>query len=293
MLGCFKDSFGKKNNDLVKKEFYKTKEAEFKLKSKTSDGVDFEAVMDKIGNAELNLNFKDSDMKVCNKLDHKGVFTVDTTMFKVADNLDAVLKFKTPECNSTSKALFQEVSVGGKYATAELYSALTLNAKFKDEMAPDSFTGDLEVVAKVMDDINAGLNMSKIQKDGSSELDFAVIHAGKDYQIAAHFLAATAGTTPAAKELTASFWQQTSSDLAVTANFSCSTDTGAKDMVGITLATDYKLSASSNIKTKVGWKQGTQPSVDLAWIQSFDKAKMSVSHSMDKKAFGVDLTIDC
>ena len=59
-----------------------------------------------------------------------------------------------------------------------------------------------------MDDINAGLNMSKIQKDGSSELDFAVIHAGKDYQIAAHFLAATAGTTPAAKELTASFWQQ-------------------------------------------------------------------------------------
>merc|ERR1711957_970408 len=81
----------------------KTKEAEFKLKSKTSDGVDFEAVMDKIGNAELNLNFKDSDMKVCNKLDHKGVFTVDTTMFKVADNLDAVLKFKTPECNSTSK----------------------------------------------------------------------------------------------------------------------------------------------------------------------------------------------
>merc|ERR1712086_893020 len=172
--------------------------AEFKLKSKTSDGVDFEAVMDKIGNAELNLNFKDSDMKVCNKLDHKGVFTVDTTMFKVADNLDAVLKFKTPECNSTSKALFKEVSVGGKYATAELYSALTLNAKFKDE-------------------INAGLNMSKIQKDGSSELDFAVIHAGKDYQIAAHFFAATAGTTPAAKELTASFWQQTSSDLAVAA----------------------------------------------------------------------------
>merc|ERR1712166_1148165 len=200
------DSFGKKNNDLVKKEFYKTKDA------------------------ELNLNFKDSDMKVTNKLDHKGVFAVETTMFKVADNVDAVLKFKTPECNSASKALFQEVSVGGKYATAELYSALTLNAKFKDEMAPDSFTGDLEVVAKVMDDINAGLNMSKIQKDGSSELDFAVIHAGKDYQIAAHFFAATAGTTPAAKELTASFWQQTSSDLAVAAAFSCSTDTGAKDM---------------------------------------------------------------
>merc|ERR1712153_275176 len=96
MLGCFKDSFGKKNNDLVKKEFYKTKEAEFKLKSKTSDGVDFEAVMDKIGNAELNLNFKDSDMKVCNKLDHKGVFTVDTTMFKVADNLDPCLNSRPP-----------------------------------------------------------------------------------------------------------------------------------------------------------------------------------------------------
>merc|ERR1712086_192721 len=243
---------------------------------------------------ELNLNFKDSDMKVCNKLDHKGVFTVDTTMFKVADNLDAVLKFKTPECNSTSKALFKEVSVGGKYATAELYSALTLNAKFKDEMAPDSFTGDLEVVAKVMDDINAGLNMSKIQKDGSSELDFAVIHAGKDYQIAAHFFAATAGTTPLAKEFTATFWQQTSSDLAVAAAFSCTgADAAAKDMVGITLATDYKLSASANIKTKVGWKKNSEPTVNLAWVQQFENVKLAVSHNHTTKAFGCDLTINC
>jgi len=296
MLKSFKDSFGKKQNDLIKKEFEKGKGAEYKIKSKTSDGVEFEGVMDKIGNSQLNLNFKDSDMKVCNKLDQAGVFTVESTMFKVADNLDAVVKFKTPECNSASKALFQEVSVGAEYATAELYSALHLQAKFKDEMAPDSFTGDLEVVAKVMDDFitHAGLNMSKIKKDGSSELDFAVINAGKDYQIAAHFLAATAGTTLSAKELTASFWQQTSSDLAVAAAFSCtSTDAAAKDMVGITLATDYKLSASANIKTKVGWKKDSEPTVNLAWVQQFENVKLAVSHNHNTKAFGCDLTINC
>jgi hypothetical protein len=290
----FADSFGKKQNDLIKKEFEKGKGAEYKLKSKTSDGVEFEGVVDKIGNSELNLNFKDSDMNVKNRLDQDGVFTVESTMFKVADNLDATIKFKTPKCDSDAQAFFQEMSVGAEYATAELYSALTLKAKFKDEMKPESFTGDLEVVAKVMDDINAGLKMSKIKQDGSSELDFAVINAGKDYQIAAHFLASTAGTTPLAKEMTATFWQQTSSDLAVAAAFSCTgADAAAKDMVGITLATDYKLSASANIKTKIGWKKNSEPTVNLAWVQKFENVKLAVSHNHTTKAFGCDLTINC
>lgn len=291
MLGMFKDSFGKKAGDLHKKEFFDAKvENKYTIKSKTADGVAFEGFATSKGKGELNLNFKDSDMEVKNKLDQDAIFTVDSTMFKVADGMDATLVFKTPACSSADKALFSSVALGGKYATADLNAALTCTGTFKDGFAPDAGTIDLAVVAKVMDDINAGLNLTKMDKDMNASIDFAVCHATKEYQIAAHFNAAMKNKEFAAKDLTASFWQQATADTAVAAAFSCDTEM----KVGLTLGTDFKLTPSSNIKTKVGYVKDASPSIDLAWVQKFDGKTLSVSHSVGNGSnFGINLTIDC
>lgn len=293
MLGAFKDAFGKKAADLHKKEFFDAKvEKKFTLKSKTADGVSFEGSMDAKGASELNLNFKDSDMEVKNKLDNKAQFTVDSTMFKVADGLDATCVFKTPACSDSNKALFEEVTVGAKYATADLNVNPTVCMKFADGFAPDSFSAGVTAVAKVMDDVNAGLNVEKIangEKGISCDLDVAVAHACKDAQLAAHFLAGVADNQFSVKSLNASFWQQATPDTAVAAAFSC--DTAMK--VGIILGTDYKLTDLSNVKTKVTYVKDAAPTIDLAWIHKFDNKTLSISHTAGNSAnFGVSLTID-
>merc|ERR1712167_492667 len=118
---CFQGRFWQEGRRPSQEEFFDAKvEKKFTLKSKTADGVSFEGSMDAKGASELNLNFKDSDMEVKNKLDNKAQFTVDSTMFKVADGLDATCVIKTPACSDSNKALFEEVTVGAKYATADL-----------------------------------------------------------------------------------------------------------------------------------------------------------------------------
>merc|ERR1712167_291530 len=243
---CFQGRFWQEGRRPSQEEFFDAKvEKKFTLKSKTADGVSFEGSMDAKGASELNLNFKDSDMEVKNKLDNKAQFTVDSTMFKFADGF-----------------------------------------------APDSFSAGVTAVAKVMDDVNAGLNVEKIangEKGISCDLDVAVAHACKDAQLAAHFLAGVADNQFSVKSLKASFWQRATPDTAVAAAFSC--DTAMK--VGIILGTDYKLTDLSNVKTKVTYVKDAAPTIDLAWIHKFDNKTLSISHTAGNSAnFGVSLTID-
>jgi len=293
MLGAFKDIFGKKATDLHKKEFFdKKKEKSYTLQSKTADGVAFKGSMDAMGASELNLDFKDSDMEVKNKLNHEAKFTVDSTLFKVADGIDATMVFVTPTCTNDTASLFETVTIGAKYATADLNVNPQFEMGFKDGMTPDTFTFATTVAAKVMDNVNAGLSLDKFKFIGgkvSGDMDLAFSHICKECQIAAHVLGSVKETKPEVKSLSASFWQQATADTSIAAAFTVDME----KKVSVTLGTDYMLTPTSNIKTKLGYVADSAPSIDLAWVQKFDGKTLSLSHQVAEKAkIGLSLTIE-
>ena len=55
------------------------------LVQSSSDGVKFEAFATDKGKTEAQLNFKDADMEIKNKIDNNAVYTVEATAFKVMD----------------------------------------------------------------------------------------------------------------------------------------------------------------------------------------------------------------
>jgi len=296
MLGAFKDVFGKKAGDLHKKEFFDKKtEKKYTLKSKTADGVQFEGSADAKGAAELNLNFKDADMEVKNKLSHEAKFTVDSTMFKVADGLDATLMFETPTANSKSAALMSKVVLGGKYATADVNFNPALTMTFDQESLPSKYELSAAVVAKIMDDVTAGINLTNFASDADGiggKIDLAVSHIVKDCQLAAHANAALKKGDASLESFSASFWQQATKDTAVAAAITIKT---ADKVPSIVLGTEYKLTGSSTVKTKLTGAPGAAPTIDCAWIHKFNNKTLSVSHSKadgSDPVFGLGLTID-
>jgi hypothetical protein len=298
MLGAFKDVFGKKAADLHKKEFFDKKtEKKYTLKSKTADGVEFEGSADAKGAAELNLNFKDADMELKNKLSHEAKFTVDSTMFKVADGLDATLMFETPTADSKSPCCMSKIVVGGKYATADVNFNPTLTMTFDEETLPSKYELSAAVVAKIMDDVNAGINLTEFSHDGkgmNGKIDLGVSHIVKGCQLAAHANAVLAANAPSLESFSASFWQQATADTAVAAAMTIKT---AEDKVkpSIVLGTEYKLTGTSTVKTKVTGAPNAAPTIDFAFVHKFNNKTLSLSHSKadgSDPVFGLSLTVD-
>jgi len=288
MLGAFKDVFGKKAADLHKKEF--SDGQKYTLKSQTADGVKFEGSTNNKGEkGEMNLNFKDGEMEVKNKLAVNGKFTIDASVFKVADGLDATFVLETAtKANEGVLGLFSKAVLGGKYATADL--------NFENSLSYDGVTPSFNaaVVAKVMDDVNAGASLTGFtfgEEGVKGKMDLALSHICKEFQIAAHFNGEATGKAFDPTSMSASFWQQTTADTAVGATFSC--DTATK--VGLVLGTECKLCSANTVKAKVTAVPGGRPTVDLAWIRKFEGATVSLSQTLpadSSSKFGLGLTID-
>merc|ERR1711865_979801 len=136
MLGAFKD-FGKPAIDLQKKEFYDAKATKkATIKTKSADGVSFEAFATAENKSEVNLNFKDAELELKNKIDQAGTYTIDATVFKVADGIDLKACFVTPDATG-KQAFFKTLTLGCDYKTADLNAtgdmkmACNLNGSFK------------------------------------------------------------------------------------------------------------------------------------------------------------------
>jgi len=302
MLGAFKDLFGKKATDLNKKEFYDGKGPYvYKLTSKTADGVSFEGNLKSGADAvasDINLNFKDKEMEVKNKLDHKSVFTVESNMFSVADGIDAGLKFVTPEAAaSDNTALFETVSGSTTYKAKDLSAKGELVLKFdKDSTICPNFkdwSANAELCAKVMDDITAGLSITGLSLKGtavSGGCDLGGIYKCGDLELAGHFVGNLTDNVPAPDKLSASVWNQATKETAVACEFELNKDSD----VTIKLGSQFKMTDLSTFKTKLTLAK-SKPSLDFAWIHKFEGKTLTLNHNFvdgGNSKFGIGLTID-
>lgn len=304
----FKSLFGDKGAaaSLCKNDFYDGgKSYTYKIKTKTPDGVSFEG---NAGNAKkakdsnVNLNFKDSDMEVKNKLDKDAVFTVDATMFKVADGVDVGLKFVTPSCTDESSALFANITPTVNYACPDLSASCNMEVGFCKDKAMVPAGGvpkiNAEVCAKVMDDITAGFLFKDFvyaEKGYSAELDLALSHKCGGMEIQGHFLSKLANNPcPAPTALTASVHQKVGAT-AMCAEFKLETAADKPATVGINMCTSYAATPKGELKTKLSVGNSTTPVLDFAWVQKFEGKTLSLSHNYDGKDssnFGIGCTIE-
>lgn len=308
MLGAFKDIFGKKAADLNKKEFHDSEKVyTYKLTSKTADGVSFEGNLsngtkdDKDNLAsDLNLNFKDDLMEVKNKLDNKAVFTVETTMFAIADGVDAGLKLVTPKASdSGNKALFENVTGSTTYKAKDISAKGELQLAFGSDSAftPTGHKITAEVCAKVMDDITAGLSVQDLcigTADSTVSVkcvDLGGIYTSGDLQVAGHLKGTVDKNQPTADGLTASVWNQATKETALSGEFSLGKDNAVK----IALGTAFKMTDLSTFKTKLTYASAAKPQLDFAWIHKFEGKSLTLNHKYNEKdgsKFGLGLTID-
>eukprot|EP00656_Telonema_subtile_P017131 TRINITY_DN1912_c0_g1_i1.p1 TRINITY_DN1912_c0_g1~~TRINITY_DN1912_c0_g1_i1.p1 ORF type:complete len:314 (+),score=112.10 TRINITY_DN1912_c0_g1_i1:224-1165(+) len=312
MLGAFKD-FGKAATDLNKREFFDKKAPKkATLKTKSADGVSFEGNVTSAGGSELNLNFKDSELELKNKIDGKGVYTVDATVFKVADGLNLKGTFVTPDAKG-KEAFFSKITLGADYKTADLNSAGGLTLKFGDANAFDfkSWTFDEAVAFKVSDDLNAGVGVTGLTADtvgdktiisvpgikvgttfstGDIKLSCAVNGSFKsdDYGFVAGALATTLS-------------QKVASDTDVAAEFSFGKNSDKAGFVEkngplavtVKLGSAYKLSDGATLKSKLSVTDSAEPTVDFAWVQKVGSGSLTFSQQYaGGNQFGLSYTLD-
>ena len=65
------------------------------LVQSSSGNVKFEGFTTDKGKTEAQLNFKDADMEIKNKIDNKAVYTVEATAFKVMDGPNPLSPFSS------------------------------------------------------------------------------------------------------------------------------------------------------------------------------------------------------
>merc|ERR1712159_954443 len=170
MLGAFKD-FAKAATDLNKKEFLDTKfSKKATVKTKSADGVTFEGFIsdakasnpDKV--SELQLNFKDAELELKNKIDASAKYTVDAKLFAVDDGFDAIAQFVTPNKDG-KEAFFESISLGGEYKTADLNASGNLKLNFANTgaFAYDNFAVDAAFAFKATDDLDVGAARMRAQ----------------------------------------------------------------------------------------------------------------------------------
>jgi len=287
---------------LVKNEFYDAdKVKSLKFKTKTPDGVSFESNMQNGGKnkADVNLNFKDGDMEVRNKLDNKAVFTVDSTMFKVADGVDLGLKFVTPACTETSAALFNTITPSVTYKNADIDVKAALEVAFDKDSAIMPGSGCpklcLDVIGKVMDDCKAGLQIKDLTKADdalTADLELALVHNCSGMEIQGHFLAKMTKDSMFSPSSLSATVHQTAGTTKLGAEFSLAT--ADKMDVGIKLALSHALTPTSDLKSRVSLNQACTPVLDFAWVQKFDGKTLTLSHNKDgdKTNYGMGCVIE-
>merc|ERR1712086_594929 len=281
MLGAFKD-FGKPAIDLQKKEFYDKKATKkATIKTKSADGVSFEAFATAENKSEVNLNFKDAELELKNKIDQAGTYTIDATVFKVADGIDLKACFVTPDATG-KQAFFKTLTLGCDYKTA---------------------------------DINAGLSVAGMQKASGDKdgVHIPAIVAGCTFNSGDMKMACNLNGSFKSNEeygfqagkLTALLSQQATKETAIAASFAFGKDAQKADKAGwvdkdaavgveIKLGSAYKLSDCATVKSKLTIVGASQaPVVDFAWVQKFGNGSLTLSNQFaETHAFGVSYTLD-
>lgn len=314
MLGAFKD-FGKPAIDLQKKEFYDAK-AKHKatVKTKSADGVTFEAFTSadakgEDNKAEINLNFKDAELELKNKIDHKGTYTIDATVFKVADGIDLKACFVTPDCTG-KQAFFKDLSLGCDYKTADINASGALKISFAKDQAfgVDKFEFSKSVAFKASDDLNVGCAVNSLTKDKDS-LHVPAMIVGTTFKTGDMNLACFLNGSFKSDEdygfqagkLTALLSQQATKETTVAASFAFGKSGDSKSGwvdkssdigVEIKLGSSYKLSDCATVKSKLTIQNSGTPQVDFAWVQKFGNGSLSLSNKFDTHAFGITYTLD-
>merc|ERR1712010_15690 len=283
MLGLFKD-FGKKATDLNKKEFYDNFDKKATVKS-SSDGVKFEAFATDKGKTEAQLNFKEADMEIKNKIDNNAVYTVEATAFKVMDGLDTKLIFATPAGAGSdackNDAFFSSISLGSEYATADINSSSALKIKFNTQDADASafaYKGwDLSSknAFKVADDFTVGFGVGGITQKTTGEgdekktsLSIPEIKLGSTYKCGDMLLMAAVNGSFGGElkmgAISSSLFQQVNKETAIAAELEI------KDSkVSAKFGSSYALAAGSTLKTKLT-ASCDKSEIDFAWIQKLN-----------------------
>jgi|ERR1711959_95988 len=319
MLGAFKD-FAKAATDLNKKEFLDTKfSKKATVKTKSADGVTFEGFIsdakasnpDKV--SELQLNFKDAELELKNKIDASAKYTVDAKLFAVADGFDATAQFVTPNKDG-KEAFFESISLGGEYKTADLNASgnLKLNFASTGAFAYDNFAVDGAFAFKATDDLTVGAACNGLAFVGEGdkavlgvpELKVGSTFKAGDISLGCGLNGSFKGDTYGfqAGGLTASLFQQATAETALAAEFSFARESdketkfvkeGAALGVGITLGSAYKLSDCATLKSKLTVKDAT--TIDFAWVQKLGKGSCTFSQQLaEGNAFnyGLSYTLD-
>merc|ERR1712010_263200 len=294
MLGLFKD-FGKKATDLNKKEFYDNFDKKATVKS-SSDGVKFEGFTTDKGKTEAQLNFKEADMEIKNKIDNNAVYTVEATAFKVMDGLDSKVIFATPASGAENKsAFFSSISLGSEYATADINSSSALKIKFNgwDLSSKNAF--------KVADDLTVGFGVDEIKTEKTGEgdkektsLKIKDIKLGSTYKCGDMLLMAAVNGSFDGElkpgKLASSLFQQVNKQTAIAAELCYGSDSVFEAKFGAS----HSLSDTTTIKTKLTSKSGAGgASLDLAWVQKLG-GNSSVTFAKGSGAgdFSIAFTLD-
>jgi len=309
MLGLFKD-FGKKATDLNKKEFYDNFDKKATVKS-SSDGVKFEAFATDKGKTEAQLNFKEADMEIKNKIDNNAVYTVEATAFKVMDGLDTKLIFATPAGAGSdackNDAFFSSISLGSEYATADINSSSALKIKFNTQDAEAgafAFNGwDLSSknAFKVADDFTVGFGVGGITQKTTGEgdekktsLSIPEIKLGSTYKCGDMLLMAAVNGSFGGElkmgAISSSLFQQVNKETAIAAELCYGSDSVFEAKFGAS----HSLSDTTTIKTKLTSKSGAGgASLDLAWVQKLG-GNSSVTFAKGSGAgdFSIAFTLD-
>merc|ERR1712072_1192386 len=267
MLGLFKD-FGKKATDLNKKEFFDSGFDKKATVKSSSGNVKFEGFTTDKGKTEAQLNFKDADMEIKNKIDNKAVYTVEATAFKVMDGLDSKVIFATPASGAENKsAFFSSISLGSEYATADINSSSALKIKFNEKGEQSfEFNGwDLSSknAFKVADDLTVGFGVDEIKTEKTGEgdkektsLKIKDIKLGSTYKCGDMLLMAAVNGSFDGElkpgKLASSLFQQVNKETAIAAELCYGSDSVFEAKFGAS----HSLSDTTTIKTKLTSKSG-------------------------------------
>merc|ERR1712159_888437 len=107
-----------------------------------------------------------------NKINNDAVYTVDATVFKVADGLDLKGCFVTPN-SSGQNAFFNKVTLGGEYKTADLNTNANVDLSFNDKQAfgVEGFALNGAFAFKATDDLTVGggiCGLTSVKADNKS-----------------------------------------------------------------------------------------------------------------------------
>jgi hypothetical protein len=299
------------------------------VKSKASGGVKFEATAESGGKQEFQLNFKDAEMEIKNKIDNKAVYTVESTVFGVVEGCDLKGTFVTPKGSCANNAFFSSISLGKEYKTADLNSSSTLKIAFDDETAEagafdyKGWSMSTLNAFKATNDLTVGFSLGGMTsvtmpdpKDEKKEKTVSCFQV-PEMKIASTFncgdmklFAAVNGSFKSAcpdygfqtGAISTSLFQQVTKETGIACELSFGKESEKSGMVkaassngfGAKLGSSYSLSDSATLKSKLTCGCSKDTTLDFAWVQKLSSGSLTFAQQYGgaSPSFSFSYTLD-